>query len=302
LVERRWQSEADMARRALQAGLNLHAPQQMIVLDMDGQAVTQGGILAEFRRMLMRVAPAEAAAATVVAHERRIICLLGAGSEFRTGQVRRLADVLAMELGRSAAQPFVVVIGEVCARPEDYPAIWARCNRLIGIGKSFGLTGVLMATGSAPLELLVSALDAGEVRDYLRDSIGALLQHDREHQTDYFDTLACYLREGCRPQPCADAMQLHVSTLRYRLTRMGDGVRLDAVVSSLPSILDAQKAGYPIKQLGEPVFYEPLAVAIEHGDAELEAKVAEAVAAMQADGTLSKLSEKWYGVDYSKAE
>lgn len=84
--------------------------------------------------------------------------------------------------------------------------------------------------------------------------------------------------------------------------RLGDGVRLDAVVSSLPAILDAQKAGYPIKQIGAPVFYEPLAVAIEHGDAELDAKVAQAVADMKADGTLSKLSVKWYGVDYTTAE
>ena len=81
--------------------------------------------------------------------------------------------------------------------------------------------------------------------------------------------------------------------------RLGDGTRLDAVVSSLPSILDAVKAGYPIKQLGEPVFYEPLAVAIEHGDKDMGEKIAEAVKTIQSDGTLGKLSEKWYGVDYT---
>ena len=90
------------------------------------------------------------------------------------------------------------------------------------------------------------------------------------------------------------------STTAFDDLRLGDGVRLDAVVSSLPSILDAVKAGYPIKQVGEPVFYEPLAIAIEHGDPELSAKIADAVKAMKADGTLSKLSEKWYGQDYSK--
>ena len=89
------------------------------------------------------------------------------------------------------------------------------------------------------------------------------------------------------------------STTAFDDLRLGDGTRLDAVVSSLPSILDAEKAGYPIKQLGKPVFFEPLAVAVEHGDAELSAKIAEAVKAMQADGTLSKLSVKWYGVDYT---
>ncbi|WP_455274345.1 transporter substrate-binding domain-containing protein [Rhizobium herbae] len=89
------------------------------------------------------------------------------------------------------------------------------------------------------------------------------------------------------------------STTAFDDLRLGDGTRLDAVVSSLPSIKDAEKAGYPIKQLGEPVFYEPLAVATEHGDAEFDAKISEAVKAMQSDGTLSKLSVKWYGVDYT---
>ncbi|KQT04746.1 MULTISPECIES: transporter substrate-binding domain-containing protein [unclassified Rhizobium] len=89
------------------------------------------------------------------------------------------------------------------------------------------------------------------------------------------------------------------STTAFDDLRLGDGTRLDAVVSSLPSIKDAEKAGYPIEQLGEPVFYEPLAVATEHGDAEFDAKISEAVKGMQSDGTLSKLSVKWYGVDYT---
>jgi polar amino acid transport system substrate-binding protein len=81
--------------------------------------------------------------------------------------------------------------------------------------------------------------------------------------------------------------------------RLGDGVRLDATVDALPAILTASKNGYPFKVLGDPVFYEPLAVAIDKGDAELNGKIAAAVAAMRADGTLTALSEKWYGVDYT---
>ncbi|MCL8000154.1 transporter substrate-binding domain-containing protein [Brucella sp. 21LCYQ03] len=84
--------------------------------------------------------------------------------------------------------------------------------------------------------------------------------------------------------------------------RLGDGVRLDAVVSSMPSIADAIKAGYPIKQLGDPVFYEPLVLAIEHDDQELNDKLAEIIGEMRKDGTLSKLSVKWYGEDYTTAK
>ncbi len=84
--------------------------------------------------------------------------------------------------------------------------------------------------------------------------------------------------------------------------RIGDGKRLDAVLSALPTIQEAIKNGYPMKVIGKPVFYEPLAVAVDKGDPEFTAKIREIVEAMHADGTLTRLSMKWYGVDYTKAQ
>ena len=81
--------------------------------------------------------------------------------------------------------------------------------------------------------------------------------------------------------------------------RLGDGVRINAMVGSLPAILAAMESGYPVRVLGEPVFYEPLAVAIERGDAEFNGKVASIVREMKEDGTLSALSQEWYGIDYT---
>ncbi|MGC1504497.1 MAG: transporter substrate-binding domain-containing protein [Sulfitobacter sp.] len=40
--------------------------------------------------------------------------------------------------------------------------------------------------------------------------------------------------------------------------RLGDGVRLDAGISSVPNILEAIKNDYPLRIVGQPVFYEPL--------------------------------------------
>jgi polar amino acid transport system substrate-binding protein len=54
--------------------------------------------------------------------------------------------------------------------------------------------------------------------------------------------------------------------------------------------------------VGEPVYYEPLAVAIDKGDPEFAAKIADIVKAMHDDGTLTKLSMKWYGVDLTRAK
>jgi polar amino acid transport system substrate-binding protein len=83
--------------------------------------------------------------------------------------------------------------------------------------------------------------------------------------------------------------------------RLGDGKRLDAVMSSLTTINDAIKNGYPLRIVGDPAFYEPLAVATDKGDPEFDAKIAEIVKAMHEDGTLTKLSQKWFGADLTRA-
>lgn len=82
--------------------------------------------------------------------------------------------------------------------------------------------------------------------------------------------------------------------------RLGDGVRLDAVMSALPTLQEAIRSGMPLRLVGDPVFYEPLAVAVDKGDPEFAAKIAEIVQAMHEDGTLSTLSERWYGVDLTR--
>ena len=44
---------------------------------------------------------------------------------------------------------------------------------------------------------------------------------------------------------------------------LGDGVRLDAAMSSLTTLKEAEDSGTPIKIVGDPLYYEPLAVAID---------------------------------------
>lgn len=79
--------------------------------------------------------------------------------------------------------------------------------------------------------------------------------------------------------------------------RLGDGVRLDAGISSVPNIHEAIKNNYPLRILGEPVFFEPLAVVVAKGDREFSQKTGAIVEEMRADGTLKALSIKWFGAD-----
>jgi polar amino acid transport system substrate-binding protein len=86
---------------------------------------------------------------------------------------------------------------------------------------------------------------------------------------------------------------------------LGDGVRLDAVMSAIPTLQEAIDVGQPLKLLGEPSFYEPLSFALDKGrdpSDEMLAKLNEIVAEMHEDGTLTNLSMQYYGEDITKAQ
>jgi polar amino acid transport system substrate-binding protein len=81
---------------------------------------------------------------------------------------------------------------------------------------------------------------------------------------------------------------------------IGDGVRLDAVMSAIPTIQSAIDEGQPVKLLGEPAFYEPLCFDLDKSRGESQKmldKLNEIIAAMHADGTLRDLSMEFYGED-----
>ncbi len=83
---------------------------------------------------------------------------------------------------------------------------------------------------------------------------------------------------------------------------LGDGTRLDAVITSSTTAQGYADEGNPVKVVGDPVFYEPLSAAIDKSSKLDPASLAEAadtiVGEMHRDGTLTELSKKWYdGLD-----
>ncbi|MGO4620361.1 transporter substrate-binding domain-containing protein [Ensifer sp. 2YAB10] len=90
------------------------------------------------------------------------------------------------------------------------------------------------------------------------------------------------------------------SMLPFDDLRLGDGVRLDAVIAPEQTALNAIKNGYPLKVLeGEYAFKEPLVVIAEKTDPEWTKKIGDLIAEMKKDGTLAGFTTKWYGKDYS---
>jgi polar amino acid transport system substrate-binding protein len=102
-------------------------------------------------------------------------------------------------------------------------------------------------------------------------------------------------------QPPKEIKTYADSMLPYDDLRLGDGKRLDGIVTPVQTALNAIKNGYPVKIIpGDFAFREPLAIVADKGDAEWDKKVGDTVAQMKQDGTLTRLSMKWFGNDYTK--
>jgi len=86
---------------------------------------------------------------------------------------------------------------------------------------------------------------------------------------------------------------------------LGDGVRLDAVLTAQPTGAGVIADGLPVKQLGEPVYFEYLAGAFDKNStldsAPLVKKISEIILEMINDGTLSEYSMTWYDLDLAAA-
>jgi polar amino acid transport system substrate-binding protein len=80
----------------------------------------------------------------------------------------------------------------------------------------------------------------------------------------------------------------------------GDGARIDGFVNYLQQVLALIDQGAPLRVVGQPLFLDPAAIAIQPGDPELSEAIARIVQDMRDDGTLRDLSLKWFDYDFTE--
>ena len=86
-------------------------------------------------------------------------------------------------------------------------------------------------------------------------------------------------------------------SVNFRNLALGPGVRLDAIVSDLATAQANINALHTLKIVGPVLYEEPNVVATEKGDPQWDGTVTRAFDELMADGSLAKISIKWFGQD-----
>lgn len=86
-------------------------------------------------------------------------------------------------------------------------------------------------------------------------------------------------------------------TVNFQNLALGPGVRLDAIVAALGTAQGQVDGTGKLKIAGPPLFSDPAAVITDKGDPEWNAEINRVFSALRDDGTLAKISRKWFNAD-----
>lgn len=237
----------DIARRALRLGIDLAAPARMIAIAPGGR----GEMKAETIREMGRVIDHEARRVdrtALLAHTADAIVLRAAVTGAKAAEPDRIVQA-AERIAASFDAGAIVASSRLCNAPADYADAWRDCDRIISLARRFGRSGIVRAEDFGPLFPLLPAVGAGDIASFVERLLGPVIRHDRAHGTAYVETLKSFLDHGGRVQGCAGALQLHVTTLRYRLGRIQE---LFAIDMRTPDQRFALQAALKLVDLVEP--------------------------------------------------
>ncbi|WP_324273199.1 PucR family transcriptional regulator [Blastococcus brunescens] len=112
-------------------------------------------------------------------------------------------------------------VGGGCSAPSGLPKSYAEARRALRVRvASTSPAGITVDHDLGIYRLLSPGTDDAELRAYVREWLGPLLDYDAASGTDLVMTLLRYLECGGNYDAAAHALVIHRSTLRYRLRRI----------------------------------------------------------------------------------
>lgn len=121
-------------------------------------------------------------------------------------------------------------IGGVCEELAGVPKSYQEARQALRIGKVLsGGNKVFHIDDLSFYRLLIDSVEQDELREFVTDAIGPLLQYDQEKSAKLVQTVEKYLELGGNQTLTAQALFIHRNTLSYRLNRAAEvlGVDLD---------------------------------------------------------------------------
>jgi sugar diacid utilization regulator/putative methionine-R-sulfoxide reductase with GAF domain len=232
-----WDDERQMAARAGLAGIDLSRAYRPALLLFDAAALTrQHGALAvrAFERAVRRACGDPP---RCIAFPRPEGMLLLIDAQGRQGEFERALGQALAELQRIAdGIPVAAGIGPACDALKQYGPAFRQAAMAARLAMRLRADGPLDADRLGVYRLLLAIDDDRTLREFVDSVLGPVLSQDSEaYGGELVRTLEAFYAHAERLRPAAQALFIHVNTLKYRLSRIEalTGRRLENAVERL---------------------------------------------------------------------
>jgi sugar diacid utilization regulator len=143
----------------------------------------------------------------------------------------------ARELGRTAVRQAAVLlpawrvtvgVGGTCASASAIARSYAQARRALETAQRFGHQSDVVAFEDLGVyRLLFHVTDPAELRSFIDQVLGPLIEYDQRHNADFVRTLGTFLAHNGNLQATARELTLHVNSVTYRVQRIQSIASLD---------------------------------------------------------------------------
>jgi sugar diacid utilization regulator len=201
--------------RAQALGHDLRTPHQVLVVRWPG-APTEEALVRAVERAVPRVLDTR----VLLARRPEGVVLVAPRPD--EPENRRRWDQLHRAVTKSLRSPTGAIgVGGPCNAPSQVPKSYAEAKRAVRVRLgSSSPSGVTVFEDLGLYRLLTLGDDDFELKQFVREWLGPLLDYDSTSRCDLVTTLWQYLECGGNYDAAARALLIHRSTLRYRLRRI----------------------------------------------------------------------------------
>ncbi len=214
LLEARGAVPDNLRLRAQRMGLDVGQPHCILVLqpDQESDDANRGDLMAMARMAIGDRGPVFG----MRRGDRTILAVRARSAQEGVGVARIIQGTLRQQRNTSVS---VGVSGCTGGR-RDFPTAEQEALVCLQLARNMGGVGVVVTyDGLGPLRFLLDAQDPRCATEFVRQWLGGLSAYDRTHRAELVPTVRAYLEAGGHLPTVARRCFIHISTLKYRLSR-----------------------------------------------------------------------------------
>ncbi len=213
LVSPRQDDPALLANRAERRGMSLAQSLSLMLVEMDDPGASYAA------RQFRTLTPL----AHVLVDEIDGVLVLLCGATQAIDVRQTVATWAAREGGMAARGAFRGVLSRPVSGPAEVPALYATLKRALAVLGRIGVRNQIVSQNELALySTLFETHDQASLSNFLEATIGALIAHDRKRGSDLAATLLAYFDHNQNAKTTAQRLDIHVNTVRQRLTTIED--------------------------------------------------------------------------------